>query len=78
MIAGTAPDDMNAMESVTADVETVISPELVLLSEPLELLLESDDDDESESEDEEESESDELELSCLRLFRGAEALCSLG
>lgn len=52
-----------------------VSPELVLLSEPLELLSESDE-DESESEDEEES--DELELFCLRLFRGAAAPCSLG
>lgn len=52
-------------------------PELVSLSEPPELLSESED-DESESEDEEESESDELELSCLRLLRGAEALSFLG
>lgn len=50
-------------------------PELVLLSEPLELLSECDE-EESESEDEEES--DELELFCLRLFRGAAAPCSLG
>lgn len=61
-------------------IEMVISPELVLLSEPLELSSESadDDDDASESEDEEESESDELELSCRRLLRGTEAPCSLG
>ena len=58
----------------TAVVNSVISPELVLLSEPLELLSESDDDDEPESEDEEES--DELVLSRLRLFRGTETLCS--
>ena len=54
---------------------TAVAPELVLLSEPVELLSESDE-DESESEDEEES--DELELSCLRLLRGAAAPCSLG
>lgn len=59
---------------------TAVSPELVLLSEPLELLSESDDDDESEPEDEEESESEELELelSCLRLLRGAGAPSCLG
>ena len=56
---------------------TAVSPELVSLSEPPELLSESED-DESESEDEEESESDELELSCLRLLRGAEALSFVG
>lgn len=53
----------------------MVSPELVLLSEPLELLSEPDDDDDDEESDEEESESDELELSCLRLFRGAGAPC---
>ena len=57
----------------------MVSPELELLSEPLELLSESDDDeDDDEESDDEESESDELELSCLRLFRGAGAPCSLG